>query len=320
MMEESDLELFAQSLRQAIDRHKGENLDAALAEIGWFDALATDAQTAIAALFPILGTANASSTALEGVLAVRLNASSGPGRVVLPALDGWEPPGVRDGDLLTVRGLLMGPVDDGEVLVIVANGADGGAAAAAVSSSLLNFRTVGGMDPAARLMEVTGELPCPELSSVEQDTWEQAIALGRLAIGYQIVGAARAMLELARDHALNRVQFGQPIARFQALRHRLAETLVAIEGAEAVLEAGVANTTPFLAANAKAIAGRAGRTACRHCQQVLAGIGYTSEHEFHRYMKRTIVLDSILGSTARLTHDIGAQLLSVGHLPESLPL
>ena len=43
------------------------------------------------------------------------------------------------------------------------------------------------------------------------------------------------MLSLARQHALDRVQFGKPIAGFQAVRHRLAETLVAIEGAEATL-------------------------------------------------------------------------------------
>ena len=41
------------------------------------------------------------------------------------------------------------------------------------------------------------------------------------------------MLSLARQHALDRSQFGRPVASFQAIRHRLAETLVAIESAEA---------------------------------------------------------------------------------------
>ena len=54
----------------------------------------------------------------------------------------------------------------------------------------------------------------------------------------------RAMLALARQHALDRVQFGRPIASFQAVRHRLAETLVAIEGAEATLSLPGA-TTPI---------------------------------------------------------------------------
>ncbi len=57
----------------------------------------------------------------------------------------------------------------------------------------------------------------------------------RRALGWWLVGSARAMLALARQHALDRVQFGRPIASFQAVRHRLAETLVAIEGAEATL-------------------------------------------------------------------------------------
>ena len=57
----------------------------------------------------------------------------------------------------------------------------------------------------------------------------------RRAVGWWLVGSARAMLTLARQHALDRVQFGKPIASFQAVRHRLAETLVAIEGAEATL-------------------------------------------------------------------------------------
>ena len=51
----------------------------------------------------------------------------------------------------------------------------------------------------------------------------------------------RAMLALARQHALDRVQFGRPVASFQAVRHRLAETLVAIEGAEATLSAATDN-------------------------------------------------------------------------------
>ena len=61
------------------------------------------------------------------------------------------------------------------------------------------------------------------------------LANGRKALGWWLVGASRAMLALARQHALDRVQFGRPVASFQAIRHRLADTLVAIEGAEATL-------------------------------------------------------------------------------------
>ena len=55
------------------------------------------------------------------------------------------------------------------------------------------------------------------------------------------------------------------------------------------------------AAMAKAIAGRSARTAARHCQQVLAGIGFTTEHALHRYVRRVLVLDELFGS-ARVAH------------------
>jgi alkylation response protein AidB-like acyl-CoA dehydrogenase len=141
-----------------------------------------------------------------------------------------------------------------------------------------------------------------------------------VAIGYELVGAATAMLELARQHALARVQFGQPIARFQAVRHRLAETLVAIESARAVLDAAWEDGAPVTAAVAKALAGRGARTASRHCQQVLAGIGFTTEHEFHRYARRVLMLDQLFGASRTLTCDLGTDLLTAQRLPAFPPL
>jgi alkylation response protein AidB-like acyl-CoA dehydrogenase len=128
------------------------------------------------------------------------------------------------------------------------------------------------------------------------------------------------MLALARLHALEREQFGQPIAAFQAIRHRLAETLVAIETADAVLDAAWLDRSPQTAAMAKALAGRGARTAARHCQQVLAGIGFTTEHDLHRYVRRTLVLDQLLGSARTLTRGLGEELLATRTLPGLLPL
>ena len=50
------------------------------------------------------------------------------------------------------------------------------------------------------------------------------------------------MLALAHEHVLDREQFGRPLASFQALRHRLAETYVVLEAAEAVLVAAAPET------------------------------------------------------------------------------
>jgi hypothetical protein len=143
---------------------------------------------------------------------------------------------------------------------------------------------------------------------------------GRQAVGWWLVGAGRAMLTLARQHALDRTQFGRPVASFQAIRHRLAETLVAIEGAEATLSAAAAEPDDLSCLLAKAAAGQAALTAARHCQQVLGGIGFTAEHALHTHIKRALVLDGLLGSSRELTREAGAALRDKGFAPRLIQL
>jgi alkylation response protein AidB-like acyl-CoA dehydrogenase len=164
---------------------------------------------------------------------------------------------------------------------------------------------------------VHGELPGG--ASIDLD-WVAAVQHGQLAVAHELVGASRRVLALAREHALERIQFDQPIAKFQAIRHRLAETLVAIETAASVLDAAWLDPSPVTAAMAKASAGRSARTVIKHGQQVLAGIGFTTEHDLHRYVRRVLVLDQLFGSSAVLTKQLGQQLLATRELPRLLPL
>lgn len=143
------------------------------------------------------------------------------------------------------------------------------------------------------------------------------LAAGRRALGWWLAGTARAMLGLARTHALDRVQFGRKVASFQAIRHRLAETLVAIEGAEATLAAATDDLGCLLA---KAAAGQAALTAARHCQQVLGGIGFTAEHDLHRHVRRALVLDALLGSSRELIRQAGAAVREEGSAPRLVSL
>jgi hypothetical protein len=173
-----------------------------------------------------------------------------------------------------------------------------------------------------------------------------ALGAGRRAVGWWLVGTGRAMLALARSHALDRVQFGRPLASFQAVRHRLAETLVALEGAEAALAAadalagasvagglagasvagGLAGASAsaggdeLAALLAKAAAGQAALTAARHCQQVLGGIGFTAEHGLNRHVRRALVLDGLLGSARELTREAGARLVAERSAPRLVDL
>ncbi|MFI6465903.1 acyl-CoA dehydrogenase family protein [Streptomyces sp. NPDC050528] len=143
------------------------------------------------------------------------------------------------------------------------------------------------------------------------------LSTGRVALGWWLLGTGRAMLTLARQHAVDREQFGRPLASFQAVRHRLAETLVALDGAEATL---VAATDELGALLAKAAAGQAALTAARHCQQVLGGIGFTAEHDLHRHVRRAMVLDGLLGSARELTREAGALLRAGGSAPRLVHL
>ncbi|WP_138997116.1 acyl-CoA dehydrogenase family protein [Rhodococcus zopfii] len=144
-----------------------------------------------------------------------------------------------------------------------------------------------------------------------------AVAAGRRALGWWLVGTSRTMLSLARTHALDRTQFGKPVASFQAVRHRLAETLVAIEGAEATLRTANDDLGSLLA---KAAAGKAALAAARHCQQVLGGIGFTAEHDLHRHIRRALLLDGLLGSARELTREAGALIRSTGSAPRLVHL
>jgi alkylation response protein AidB-like acyl-CoA dehydrogenase len=146
------------------------------------------------------------------------------------------------------------------------------------------------------------------------------LADARRALGWWLVGSARAMLSLARQHALDRVQFGRPIAAFQAIRHRLADTLVAVEGAEATLGLPGDENPDLTALLAKAAAGKAALTAARHCQLGLGGIGFTAAHDLHHHVKRALVLDGLLGSSRELTRKAGAGLRARGSAPRLVQL
>jgi Acyl-CoA dehydrogenase, C-terminal domain len=315
MIEGEDLELFERSVRDATDRHTGEALDAALQDVGWREALSFDRRAAVSRLFELQGEAGATSSALDHVVASALGHElDGTTGVAFSAIGTDEPPGRFDGERIALRGIAS--VTRPSTLVVARTG-DREQIAAIVKTSSLDVRPVRGVDPWLSLVELSGEVG---VNDPQPAYWVGAVLFAQLAIAHELVGASRKALTLAREHALDRIQFGQPIARFQAVRHRLAETLVAIETASAVLDAAWLDLSPVTAAMAKATAGRSARTAARHCQQVLAGIGFTTEHDLHRYVRRILALDQLFGSHAVLTKRLGEDLLVSRTLPRLVPL
>jgi hypothetical protein len=319
-MDGEERELFEKGLRHATASRTGEALDAALEDLGWRDALAADPRPAASLLFGLQGAANATSSALDDVVGAALGTEPWPVAVVLPPLGRWDAPGRVEGEELAVGGVGTGGLRRRDAAVVVAGTGDGHVTAI-VETADLALRPIGGVDPALGLVEVTaGRVRPSRRSTVRPTEWAHAVAAGHVALGHELVGAAREMLRLACEHALERIQFGRPIASFQAVRHRLADTLVAIDAADAALQAAWNDGSPLAAALAKALAGRGARVAGRQCQQVLAGIGFTTEHPLHRYIRRTLVLDGLLGDASSLTRRLGEDLLRSRRLPAILPL
>jgi hypothetical protein len=258
-VDSESLQLLEDGVRKTMTTASGQQLDAALAELGWLEMLDEMPEAAVPLVFRLLGETGAHAPVLNDVV-LRAAGREGGGTVPLPFAGGsW---------------VLWERIDQ--------------------SSSALG-----------------GDLPIHRVAQGDQ----VPLAAGRQALGWWLVGAGRAMLSLARQHALDRSQFGRPVASFQAIRHRLAETLVAIEGAEATLVAAAAEPDDLSFLLAKAAAGQAALTGARHCQQVLGGIGFTAEHELHRHVKRALVLDAVLGSSRELTREAGKALRARGFAP-----
>ena len=327
--------LLAATLDQLAREHDGAELTKALEHFGFADLLAASPRVAVAALFTAMGRAGSMSAAVQDVLGQPLADLAGqPGRggarpaVLLPAIS--QPlAGTLQNDVLTLRGLVVGP-RPADVMLAPVSSAREIAWVRLPDPGPPARRAVAGLDPALALTEITLTLACARDQDVAARPaaevvlageeaarrWHAVAVAGRRALGYQIVGAVSQMIELAVGHARDRVQFGRPVGSFQAVRHRLADAFVAQEGAAAALElTWEADDEWFAALLAKSLAGRAARIAGAQCQQVLAGVGFTAEHPFRRYLARTVVLDRVLGSAAELPAEIGARLAAAGAIP-----
>jgi len=293
-----------------------------LFELGWADLLVAAPDQAAATAFGPLGATGSSAGIIDDVIARALGLEvSLDTSVLLPAPGRWGPPARRSGTGgLEVDGLVTTRHGDSQNMVIgIANG--GSTEFVTVATSLVTPSVDATIDPADSVRRVRCELPSGVAAPLDATgSWGTAVAAARVALAHQLLGASRTMLEQARRHALDRVQFGRAVSSFQAVRHKLAEALVQIEGATAVVESWSVDGDPLIAALSKSLAGQAARLTATNAQQVLAGIGFTTDHPFHLYLKRTLVVDLLFGSTATLPGEIGRELLARGEAPRLVEL
>jgi acyl-CoA dehydrogenase len=124
-------------------------------------------------------------------------------------------------------------------------------------------------------------------------------------LAFEAVGGAEACLYMARDYALERRIFSRPLAGYQAIKHKLADVLAAVELARSsAFYAGWAAANdegglPLAAAVARLMAISAFEQAARENMQVHGGIGYTFEADCHFYYRRERTLALSLGGRER---------------------
>jgi len=159
---------------------------------------------------------------------------------------------------------------------------------------------------------------------LENRALADVLRVARLALLARAHGGARRAFEMAVDYAKERKQFGQPIGRFQAIQHKLADNLIALEGVRTTLEhaaeafdLGLPDWRYFAAA-AVAFGGPALRQASLQTQHAFGAIGYAEEHEAPRHFRRAHLDTVALGGAAAARRDLAAHLLDDpdGTLPE----
>jgi alkylation response protein AidB-like acyl-CoA dehydrogenase len=115
------------------------------------------------------------------------------------------------------------------------------------------------------------------------------------------LGAMEAIIEQTAEHLRNRKQFGQPLAAFQALQHRVAEMFVEVQETRSALYHALANlgADPALRnaaiSSAMVVASEAGRIVGGQGIQLHGGVGMTEEYQVGHFFKRLLVFEKCWG-------------------------
>jgi alkylation response protein AidB-like acyl-CoA dehydrogenase len=132
---------------------------------------------------------------------------------------------------------------------------------------------------------------------------EWTVDRGIAALCAEGVGAMEKLMELTAEHLRSRRQFGQPIGNFQALQHRAADMLIAIEQARSMALLAAArvddpdgDTRRKALSAAKFTVGRSGRFVGQQAVQLHGGMGMTDEMPVGHYFKRLTAIDITWGN------------------------
>jgi alkylation response protein AidB-like acyl-CoA dehydrogenase len=246
----------------------------------------------------------------------------------------WDASGVdatarRDGGDFVLDGLarfvLDGHVADLLIVAARSEAAGGGAGvdlfAVPALERGISRRATPTMDQTRRLADVEFEgvrVPVSQKLGGENGAvcdLRKVLDLAAVALAAEQVGGAQRCLDMAVSYAKERVQFGRPIGSFQAIKHKCADMMVAVESARSASYYAACSAAedreelPSVASLAKAYCSDAYFRCAADCLQIHGGVGFTWEYDVHLYLKRARSSETFLGGPSyhreRVAREIG---------------
>jgi alkylation response protein AidB-like acyl-CoA dehydrogenase len=183
----------------------------------------------------------------------------------------------------------------GGALAVVERGADGVSVAARASSDRTRrFGTVTLTDASVERL--------PGFVAQAERLHDAALIL----LAADAFGGATRCHEMAVAYAKDRVQFGQPIGQFQAVKHQLADMVIAVEPARGLhwyaahaFDHGERAEAAHMSALAKAHLADVYLATARRCVEIHGGMGYTWELDVHIFLKRAMFDHAWMGVPAQ---------------------
>jgi hypothetical protein len=235
-----DLAQVSSSLRRAVQDGDAGDVRRAVEEFGWHELLEEEAEAAVATLFALTGELLLPDTFLDHVLAAASGLELPEGvRVVLPHIGILEPTSTLERSEVSLDGVVQ--AGSGEVLLTTCLQHDKVVVATCTAPGPTD--AAGTIDPAAGWVSIEGRVALGEVlaeGAEAAEVWDQMSAAGRRALAHELVAVGGEMLRLTLEHVTTREQFGQTLASFQVVKHKLADVYlwqqVATLSAEAAWE------------------------------------------------------------------------------------
>ncbi len=195
-----------------------------------------------------------------------------------------------------VTDMFVVPATTGDAVVLHMVAAD------APGVTVVPLPSFDGTRPVTRLE--LAQAPADALAAGTPEDFERVLDTARILLAAEMLGGAEACLALAVEHARSRHQFDRPIGSFQAVKHACADMLIEIDATKALvmfaaMSADVDAQRRITAPLAKAQAADTYLLCANSAIQVHGGIGFTWEHDLHRYFRRAQTTAALFGGSAQ---------------------